>query len=77
VMKKALVIFDNKRVANKWPVKYVANVHDEIQMETSPEFADIVGKACVESIREAGEFFKLRCPLDGEYKYGKSWRHTH
>jgi DNA polymerase I-like protein with 3'-5' exonuclease and polymerase domains len=76
-MKKALVIFDDKRKANNWPVKYVANVHDEIQMETSPEFADIVGKACVESIREAGEVFKLRCPLDGEYKYGKSWRHTH
>jgi DNA polymerase I-like protein with 3'-5' exonuclease and polymerase domains len=77
VMKKALVLFDNKVKANKWAVKYVANVHDEIQLETSPELADIVGKACVESIREAGEFFKLRCPLDGEYKYGKSWRHTH
>ena len=76
-MKKALVLFDDKVKANKWTVKYVANVHDEIQLETSPELADTVGKACVESIREAGEFFKLRCPLDGEYKYGKSWRHTH
>jgi len=77
VMKKALVIFDSKIKANKWPVKLVVNVHDELQWETSPEFADITGKAGVDSIREAGEFYNLRCPLTGEYKYGKSWRDTH
>jgi DNA polymerase I-like protein with 3'-5' exonuclease and polymerase domains len=77
VMKKALVIFDSKVKANKWPVKLVVNVHDELQWETSPEYADITGKACVESIEEAGKFFNLRCPLTGEYKYGKSWRDTH
>ena len=77
VMKKALCIFYDKIKANKWPVKLVANVHDEIQMETTPEFADIVGKAARMSIIEAGEHFKLRCPLDGEYKYGRTWRDTH
>lgn len=77
VMKKALCIFYDKIKANKWPVKLVANVHDEIQMETTPEFADIVGSAARMSIIEAGQFFNLRCPLDGEYKYGKSWRDTH
>ena len=77
VMKKALVIFDEKVRRNKWPVKLVVNVHDELQWETSPEFADITGKAGVDSIREAGEFYSLRCPLTGEYKYGKSWRDTH
>ncbi len=77
VMKKALCIFYDKIKANKWPVKLVANVHDELQWETSPEFADITGKACVESIEEAGKHFNLRCPVTGEYKYGKSWRHTH
>jgi hypothetical protein len=46
-------------------------------METTPEFAEIVGEAAKMSIIEAGEYFKLRCPLDGEYKIGKSWRHTH
>ena len=77
VMKKALVLFDAKIRYNKWPVKLVVNVHDELQWETYPEFADITGQACVDSIREAGEFFKLRCPLDGEYKYGKNWKDTH
>lgn len=77
VMKKALVIFDNKVKANKWPVKYVANVHDEFQLECPKDIAEEVGKAARMSIIEAGEYFKLRCPLDGEYKIGRNWRETH
>jgi DNA polymerase I-like protein with 3'-5' exonuclease and polymerase domains len=77
VMKKALVIFDDKRKANKWPVKYVANVHDEAQLECPKDIAEEVGKAFRQSIIEAGEFYKLRCPLDGEYKIGRNWRETH
>ena len=77
VMKKALCIFHDKVKANKWPVKIVANVHDEFQIETKEEFAVIVGEAAKQSIIEAGVHFKLRCPLDGEYKIGKSWRQTH
>jgi DNA polymerase I-like protein with 3'-5' exonuclease and polymerase domains len=77
VMKKALVIFDDKRKANKWPIKYVVNVHDEAQLECPKDIAEEVGKAFKQSIVEAGEAYKLRCPLDGEYKIGRNWRETH
>lgn len=77
VMKKALVLFDNKVRANKWAVKYVANVHDEAQLECPKDIAEEVGKAFKQSIIEAGEHYKLRCPLDGEYKIGRNWRETH
>ena len=77
VMKKALWIFYDKIKANKWPVKLVANVHDEFQFECHPSVAEEAGKAARMSIIEAGEYYKLRCPLDGEYKIGQSWRHTH
>jgi DNA polymerase I-like protein with 3'-5' exonuclease and polymerase domains len=77
VMKKALVIFDDKRKANNWPVKYVANVHDEAQLECPKDIAEDVGKAFRQSIIEAGEAYNLRCPLDGEYKIGRNWRETH
>lgn len=77
VMKKALVIFYDKTKVNKWPVKLVANVHDEFQLEVSKEYATIVGEAARKSIIEAGEHFKLRCPLDGEFKIGNNWRETH
>jgi DNA polymerase-1 len=77
VMKKALVLFYDKIKANKWPVKLVANVHDEFQFEVPEALADEAGKAAKMSIVEAGVFFKLRCPLDGEYKIGRNWRETH
>lgn len=77
VMKKALVILDRKIYDNRWDAKFVANVHDEWQIDCAAECAEEVGKAAVESIREAGVAFKLHCPLDGEYKVGFSWRDTH
>ena len=76
-MKQALVLFDAKIRKNKWPVKIVANVHDEFQWETKESYATITGEAAVQSIVEAGEFYNLRCPLNGEFKYGKNWRETH
>jgi len=77
VMKKALVIFNDKIKSASWNVQMVANVHDEIQFECSPNIAEEAGKACVQSIREAGLAYNLRCPLDGEYKIGLNWRMTH
>ena len=77
VMKKALCLFYDKIKENRWKVKLVANVHDEFQFECPADIAELAGKAARMSIIEAGEHYKLRCPLDGEYKIGKSWRQTH
>ena len=76
-MKKALVLLSDKIKANKWNAKFVANVHDEWQIEAAEAHADEVGRAARQSIIEAGEHFKLRCPLDGEYKIGRNWAETH
>lgn len=77
VMKKALVLLDDKIKKNKWNAKFVANVHDEWQIEAAEAHADEVGRAARQSIIEAGEHFKLRCPLDGVYKIGRNWAETH
>ena len=77
VMKKALVLFDTKVARHKWPVKMVANVHDEFQFECPPDIAEEAGQAARQSIVEAGLSYNLRCPLDGEYKIGRNWRETH
>jgi DNA polymerase I-like protein with 3'-5' exonuclease and polymerase domains len=77
VMKKALVLFNDKIKANRWPVKLVANVHDEFQFECPQSIAEDAGKAARMSIIEAGVCYNLRCPLDGEYKIGRNWRETH
>jgi DNA polymerase I len=77
VMKQGLVILSSKIQQQKLNANFVANVHDEWQIECSQEDADAVGKLAVSSIKEAGEVLGLRCPLDGEYKKGTTWAQTH
>ena len=77
VMKQALVLLDSKIRKLSLNASFVANVHDEWQIECSEEDADVVGGLAVQSIKEAGVELGLRCPLDGEYKTGKSWAQTH
>lgn len=75
VMKQALVHLADK--LRNIPHKFVANVHDEWQIETPAHYADTVGRIGVRSIRIAGETLGLRCPLDGEYRVGNNWAETH
>ena len=77
-MKRALISLDNKIKSNpNVDAGFVANIHDEWQIEVNESHADMVGIWGVDSIREAGEYYKLNCPLDGEYKAGGSWNETH
>jgi DNA polymerase I-like protein with 3'-5' exonuclease and polymerase domains len=77
VMKQALIILDQKIRVNKWDAKFIANVHDEWQLEVKAGQEHLVGQAAKESIKQAGEHFKMRCPLDGEYKTGNNWAECH
>ena len=77
VMKEALVILDKKMKDKGYVAEFVANVHDEWQIEVREDHAEAVGKAGVEAIREAGNSLDLACPLDGEFKVGDSWAETH
>jgi len=81
IMKRAAVIqYDSLIKAGLvWgkDFAFIANIHDEIQLEASPKLAHKVGVAGVEAIKSAGREFKFRCPLDGEYKVGSSWAATH
>lgn len=81
LMKKATVLlFDKLKKMGLKPNQdfaFVAHVHDEFQVECWPEFSEVVSKEAVASIREAGEAFGFRCPLDGEAKVGSNWSETH
>ena len=57
--------------------KQVAHIHDEIQFECEIAVASTVGELAVDAIKQAGEHFDLRCPLDGEYNVGNNWSETH
>ena len=77
VMKKALVILDD--YATQWNIdyKFVGNIHDEVQTEVAAEQAEKFGYLAVECLKAAGIYYKLRCPLDGEYQIGDTWAETH
>ena len=77
VMKKALTLLDLNLKLNTIDAKIVANIHDEWQIEVKESQADYVGRAGVQAIKDASEYYKMRCPLDGEYKIGDSWYETH
>lgn len=81
VMKQALIILDTDLQAEGFipgvDYEFVANVHDEWQIEARPEIAQLVGQIAKAAIRKAGEHFAFRCPLDGAFEVGASWADTH
>ena len=77
VMKKAMCILQDLINLNTLDAKFVANIHDEWQIQVKEYQADFVGRLGVEAIEKASEYFNMRCPLTGEYKIGENWYETH
>ena len=55
----------------------VLNVHDEVQFESDPDYAQECGEICRQAIVDAGLYFKLNIPMDGSADIGESWNDTH
>lgn len=86
VMKKALVLMEEEFRARGWVVMwdyaqgelfFVANVHDEVQIEAKEQIAKEVATIAADCIRRAGEAFEFRCPLAGSADIGANWSETH
>ncbi|CAB4141028.1 bifunctional 3'-5' exonuclease/DNA polymerase [uncultured Caudovirales phage] len=79
VMKQAKVLVGQalrERLGDgRW--RFVANVHDEFQIECEPADAEIVREVALWAIPEAGRRLGLRVPLAGEAKVGRTWADTH
>lgn len=85
VMKKALVLMDEVFRERGWVVMwsregklaYVANIHDEVQLESDEDIADEVSAIAADAIYRAGAHFNFRCDLAGKADKGRSWADTH
>jgi len=77
IMKKALELFKEKLLEENIDHKFVANIHDEIQIEVNEEDSKLVGELGKKSIIDSGHFYKLNIFLDAEYKIGNNWSETH
>lgn len=86
IMKRVLIELDgllqaeglsNSKQSEQPDYEFVGNIHDEIQIQVKDEHVDFVKGSCLIALNKAGEFFSLRCPIDGESKSGPNWAHTH
>lgn len=81
VMKKALVILDDALQQHGFTpgleYEFVANVHDEWQIEVKPECVTTVKEEAVKAIEAAGRAYSFRCPLAGNADEGRTWADTH
>lgn len=65
----------DKMFKNQW--RWVANVHDEIQIECSPDIAHDLGREVCACATKAGEYLGCKIRIDAEYRIGKNWSETH
>ena len=80
IIKMATIILHKKlkeKNYDKDTCAMVAHVHDELQLQCKSAVADEVGAIAVQSIKDAGTHFNLRCALDAQYKIGNNWADTH
>ena len=74
---KKWMIIANYAASIEVHTNQLAFVHDELQYETTPEYADSL-KAILElAAKNAGEYYKLRIPIAAEAKSGKNWAEVH
>jgi DNA polymerase I-like protein with 3'-5' exonuclease and polymerase domains len=74
LLKKALVVFSQTA---PHPYELHGNIHDEVQFSCLEEHAEELGQLFCDSLAKAGKLLRFRCPLDGEYSIGKTWKDTH
>jgi len=77
VMKQAMINLYQLIKLNTLDACFVANIHDEWQLQVKESQADAVGRMGVESIEKVTEQFNMRCNLTGQYKIGGNWSETH
>jgi len=76
VAKRWMVIADDNLKHDKH-THQLAFVHDELQYETKPEYADEIMSVLEISAKLAGEYYNLRCPIAAEAKTGNTWADVH
>jgi DNA polymerase I-like protein with 3'-5' exonuclease and polymerase domains len=80
-MKLALVLAEAEFARRGWmddgSLLFVLNIHDEFQIETTPERVEDVKAISMRAIEQAGIYFGFRCPLAGSADDGVTWADTH
>ena len=77
VMKQALVLLYRAAKEENLDFKLIGNIHDEFELEVKEGQEHIIARMAEDSIRQAGIYLKMNCPLDAEAKIGDNWYQCH
>jgi len=75
IIAKRWLVLANERLPKH--THQLAFVHDELQFETKKEQVEDLKFLLELTATEAGEYYKLRCPVAAESKSGKTWADVH
>jgi DNA polymerase I len=77
LMKLAAIKLDRLIRQNGWDCWKVGDIHDEAQLDCTPEHAEAVGTAACQCVELAGRELGFKVPMAGNYKIGATWAETH
>jgi DNA polymerase I-like protein with 3'-5' exonuclease and polymerase domains len=77
ICKQWLVHMMDRVKQKQLDVKLVGSIHDEYQFEVINKDVESFCKITQLAIKDTEKTLQLRCPLDSEYKVGRTWAETH
>ena len=77
VAKRWMVLNDTATKELDIPCNQLAFIHDELQFETHPNYADSLSTCLERTAGDAGRYYNLRIPIAAESKQGYSWADVH
>lgn len=77
ICKQWLVEIDKLKHEHNIRAKLVASIHDEYQFEVHKDDAQRFGELTKLAMKETEKVLKVKCPLDSEFRTGKTWAETH
>ena len=75
IIAKKWMVLANERLPNA--AHQLAFVHDELQFETKEEQVEDLKFLLELTAVQAGEYYKMRCPVAAESKSGNTWADVH
>ena len=77
IAKRWMVLNDTATKELNIPCNQLAFIHDELQFETHPNYADSLSTCLERTAEDAGRYYNLRIPIAAESKQGYSWADVH
>ena len=77
IAKRWMVLNDTATKELGIPCNQLAFIHDELQFETHPNYADSLSTCLERTAGDAGRYYNLRIPIAAEAKQGYSWADVH